>query len=163
MLFRSFLLDTNQDYSLDVLCSCPTYDRDCYSNFLCFYLAKIRTAIQISSISSCHKSGLLVRYHLALPSVRARLLYRYSPFLLGKNQDCYSDILCFYLTQIKTIVQISSIPTRPKTKIAIPISSVSSWQKSGLLFKYPLSSRNPILRLTSYGAVHLTIPQSPSS
>ena len=66
---------------------------------------------------------LLFRYTLFQPSLRPRFLFRYPLFLLGKNQDCYSDILRFYLTQIG---------------IAIQISLVFTWQKSGLLFRYPL-------------------------
>ena len=39
------------------------------------------------------------------------------------------DILCFYLAQIGTTVQISFVPTRLKTKTAIQISSISTLQK----------------------------------
>ena len=86
LLFRYplFSLEINQDYCLDILCSFLAQDQDCYSNFLCFYLEKIRTAIQISYISTCHKSGLVVRHPLFLPNLKARLIYIYPPFLLGK-------------------------------------------------------------------------------
>ena len=104
----------------------------------CFYLTKIRTAFQISSVSTWHKSGLLFRYPLFRPSLKPRLLFRYPQFLVGRNLDCNSDILYFYLTQIWTAVHMSSVMTPPKIDIAISISSVSTWQKSRLLFKYPL-------------------------
>ena len=128
-------------------------NQDCYSDILYFYRKQIRTTIQISSaptwtktktaihissISTWHKSGLQFRYPLLQPSLRIRMLSRYPLFLLAKNQDCYSDILYFYLTQIRTAVHMSSIMTPPKIDIAISISSVSTWQKSRLLFKYPL-------------------------
>ena len=75
---------------------------------------------------------------MLLPGLWTRLLFGYLLFLLGKNQDCYSNILSFYQTQFGTIVQISSIPTQPKTKTSIQISSISTWKKSGLLFICPL-------------------------
>ena len=86
LLFRYplFSLEINQDYCLDIHCSFLAQDQDCYSNFLCFYLEKIRAAIQISYISTCHKSGLVVRHPLFLPNLKARLIYIYPPFLLGK-------------------------------------------------------------------------------
>ena len=40
--------------------------------------------------------------------------------------DTAINILYFYLAQIGIAVQISFVPTRPKTKTAIQISSVSS-------------------------------------
>ena len=33
---------------------------------------------------------------------------------------------------------MSSVPARPMTETAIQIFFVSTWQKSGLLFRYPL-------------------------
>ena len=62
--------------------------------------------------------------------------------MLRKNLDYFSDILYFYLTQIKTAVPISTVPTRPKTEAAIQISFVSTLQISRLLFKYTLSIPN---------------------
>ena len=99
---------------------------------------KTETIVQISSISTIHKSGLLFGYPLFWPSLRPTLLFRYHLFLLGKNQDCNSDILCLYLAKIGTTVQISFVPTRAKTWTSIQKSFVSTWQKSGLHFRYLL-------------------------
>ena len=41
--------------------------------------------------------------------------------------DTAINILYFYLAQIGIAVQISFVPTWPKTKTAIQISSVSTW------------------------------------
>ena len=57
------------------------------------------TSIQISSISTSKKLALLFKFPLFLPDTNL------------------------------VAVQISSVPTRPKTKIAIQISTVSTWQK----------------------------------
>ena len=84
------------------------------------------------------KSKLLFKYPLFLPALRPRLLFKYPLFLVCKNKDNHSDILCFYLTQIWNVVQIYSALTWPKTKTVIQIPSISIWQKSRLLFKYPL-------------------------
>ena len=65
-----------------------------------------RTAIQISSFST------LLKY---------RLLFRYPLFLSDTTQDCYSNIRYLYLKKIRTAVQVSSVPTRPKTETAIDI------------------------------------------
>ena len=108
---------------------------------------------------------MLFRYPLFLHSLRPRPLFRYYLFLLGKNKDGYSDILYFYLTQIETSSQISSVPTRPKLLFKFPLfllgknqdgysdilyfclekirtsiqmSLISAWHKSGLLIRYPL-------------------------
>ena len=129
-------------------------NQDCYLNILYFYLTQTRTAIQIlsiptqhltqtaiqiSSISTWKKSGQLFRYPLFLPDLRLGLLFRYPLFLFGKNLDFYSDVLDFSLTQIGTAIQVSFIPTRPKTETAIQIPSVSNWQKSLMQSIYPLS------------------------
>ena len=120
-------------------------NQDCYLNILCFYLTQIRTAIQISSIPTQHLtqtaiqisfistwkiSGQLFRYPLFLLGLRLGLLFRYPLFQFGKNLDFYSNVLEFSLTQIGTAIQVSFIPTRPKTETAIQISSASNWQKS---------------------------------
>ena len=125
MLFKYplFLPDSNQDCCSNNMCYYPAYERDCNLDIIYFYLVKVMTAIQISSLSTRHNSGLLFRYPLFLPSLRPRLRFKYYWFLLGKNQDCYLDILYFYQTQYETAIQISFIYTS---------------QKSGLLFKYPL-------------------------
>ena len=126
LLFRYplFSLEINQDYCLDILCSFLAQDQDCYSNFLCFYLEKIRTAIQISYISTCHKSGLVVRHPLFLPNLKARLIYIYPPFLLGK---------------IRTAIQISSISTCHKLRLLFRYPLFQpSLLRPRLLFRYPL-------------------------
>ena len=81
---------------------------------------------------------MLFKYPPFQTCLRTRLLFKYPVFLLGKNQDCYSNILCFYLTQIRAAIQISSIPTQHLTQTAIQISSTSTCKKSGQLFRYPL-------------------------
>ena len=123
MLFRYalFLPDTNQNCCSDIMCYYPAYERDCYLDILYFYLVKINTTIQISSLSTRHNSGLLFRYPQFLPSLRPRLLFKYHLFLIGKNQDRYLDDIYFYLTKIRTVVQVSSVPTWPKTDTAIDI------------------------------------------
>ena len=92
----------------------------------------------MSSISTGTKSGMLFRSPLFLPSRRPRLLLRNPLFLLCENKSCYSDILYFYLSEIRTAVQRSCVITRPMNETAIKISSISTWQKSRLLFKYLL-------------------------
>ena len=80
---------------------------------------KTTTAIQISSIPTCQKFELLFKHPMFLPSLRPRLLLNYPLFRIGKNQECYADILyfypaydqdynsniaCFYLTKIGTAI-----------------------------------------------------------
>ena len=81
---------------------------------------------------------MLFKYPPFQTCLRTRLLFKYPVFLLGKNQDCYLNILCFFLTQIRTAIQIWSIPNQHLTQTAIQIYSISTWKKSGQLFKYPL-------------------------
>ena len=114
-----FLLDKNRDSCSDILCSFSALDQEYYSNILCFYFAERNTSLQIFFISTRHKSGMLFKYPPFQSCLRTRLLFKYPVFLLGKNQDCYSNILCFYLTQIRTAIQISSIPTQHLTQTAI--------------------------------------------
>ena len=123
-------------------------------------MAKIRITIQISSICTWQKSRQLFRYSLFLLGLGPRILFKYPLFLLCGKKDFYSDILCFYsdivysnptsdpdcyldilyfyLEKIWTAIQISSVPTRPTTRTTIQICSISTWQKSGLLFRYSL-------------------------
>ena len=122
-------LAKDQDCYSDIVYSYPTYDPGCCLDILYFYLEKIwtaihissvptrpktRTTIQISSISTWQKSGLLFRYSLFHLGLGPRLLFKYPLFLLSRKKDFYSYILYFYYTQIRNVVQMSSVPNLPK-------------------------------------------------
>ena len=119
----------------------------------------------------------MFRYPLFLSSLRPRLLIRYSLFLLGKNRDCYLDILCFYLTQIGTVIQISSVSTRI-TQILRLTRGCAVRPASILILKFQRSLKFLLLgtaiqisfvstwipqisRLTSGRAIRLTISTIP--
>ena len=156
MLFRypQFLLgkkklkNKNQGYYSDILCSNVTLIETAVLISFVSTRPKTKPTIQISSISAWQKSGQLFRYLLLLLDthwdsysniIRFHLAEVHARYKEKKlNKDCYSDILCYYLTLIGTAIQIYSLTTRSKPKPTIHISSVSTWQNSGLLFRYPL-------------------------
>ena len=112
-----------------------------------------KTTIQISSISTWQKSGRLFRYPLFLPDTKLglslkyhmfrpcllpRLLFWYPLFLLAKNLDYCSDIHYFWLTPNQDRFSDIHYFSRPKTKTTAQISSISTWEKLGFLFRHPL-------------------------
>ena len=100
---------------------------------------------------------MLFRYPLFLHNLRPRPLFRYYLFLLGKNKDGYLDILYFYLTQIETSGQISSVPTRPKLLFKFPLFLLGKNQDgySDILYFY-LTQIQPAIQIS-------TIPTQPKT
>ena len=72
--------------------------------------------------------------------------------LTPNNGSAQSSMLPWYRT-LSTLPWCRNFSTLPQRRN----------HSSGVLFRYPLSLTNLILRLTSGGAVRLTTPQSPSS
>ena len=121
-----------------------------------------KTTIPISPVSTWQKSGQLFRYPLFLsgtklglslkypifrPCLRPRLLFWYPLFLLAKNLDYYLDIHYFWLTPNQDRLSDILCFSRPKTETTAQISSISTWQKLGLLFRHPLFLHDLRLRL----------------
>ena len=79
-------------------------NQDEYSDILNFYLTKIGTAVQIFSVPSRPRTKTTVQISFVSTLQKERLLFRYSLFLLDTNQECRTNILCFYLEEIRTAI-----------------------------------------------------------
>ena len=99
---------------------------------------KNRTAIQITSVSTWQKSGWLFRYPLfLLDKNRDSCSYILCSFS-ALDQEYYSNILCFYFAERKTSLQIFFISTRHKSGMSFKYPLFLLDLRLGLLLRYPL-------------------------